>query len=329
MISGVGNRVVVHAPAKVNLSLRVGPLGDDAYHPLVSVFQAVSLFEEVTATSLPAGSGITVSVRGQGAAEVPTDASNLAVRAANLLALRAEVEPAAHLSVRKAVPVAGGMGGGSADAAATLLACDLLWGAGLSRDELLVLAAELGSDVPFALVGGTAMGTGRGHLITPVLARGEFHWVLAIARHGLGTASVYAEHDRLAAARAGGAHVDLDALAPRVSDDLSAALLSGDPESLGACLVNDLEPAALSMRPELAAVVRLAREHGALGVMVSGSGPTVAVLASGSDQALELAVVLTASGVASDVRRVTGPVPGARQVEAGAVSPLHPSRMGR
>lgn len=318
----------MHAPAKVNLSLRVGPLGDDGYHPLVSVFQAVSLFEEVVATSSPEGSGVTVSVRGQGAADVPTDGTNLAVRAAHLLAMRAELDPAVHLAIRKAVPVAGGMGGGSADAAATLLACDLLWHAGLSRDELLELAAELGSDVPFALVGGTALGTGRGDVVTPVLARGEFHWVLAIAATGLSTASVYAEHDRMHDLAAP-AHVDLDALEPRVSDDLGAALLAGDPVSLGACLANDLQAAALGMRPELASVVRLAREHGALGVVVSGSGPTVALLASGSDHALELAVVLTASGVAADVRRVTGPVPGARQVEAGAVSPLHPSRLGR
>ena len=314
----------MHAPAKVNLELRVGPLQDDGYHPLVSVFQAVSLFEEVVASTTASGTGISVTVRGPGAAQVPTDGSNLAVRAARLLAERAGVEPAAHLSLRKAAPVAGGMAGGSADAAATLLACDLLWDAGLSREELLALAAELGSDVPFALVGGTALGTGRGDRVTPVLARGEFHWVLALAETGLSTPAVYAEHDRLVAAAA--AVPDLE---PRVSDDLAAALLAGDPVSLGACLSNDLQAAALSLRPELRAVVRLGEEHGALGILLSGSGPTVALLASGSDQALELAVALTASGVAADVRRVTGPVPGARQVESAAVSPLHPSRRGR
>lgn len=317
----------MHAPAKVNLELRVGPLGGDGYHPVVSVFQAVSLFEEVTASPGTPGTGITVAVRGRGADRVPTGASNLAVRAAQLLARRADVEPSAHLRLRKAVPVAGGMAGGSADAAATLLACDLLWDAGLTREELLALAAEVGADVPFALVGGTALGTGRGDLVTPVLARGEFHWVLAIAEEGLGTPEVYAEHDRLRAAAAPGAAVpDLE---PRVSDDLASALLAGDPVALGACLLNDLQPAALSLRPQLAAVLRLADEHGALGVLVSGSGPTVALLASGGDQALEFAVALTASGVAAEVRRVTGPVPGARQVESAAVSPLHPSRRGR
>ncbi len=320
----------MHAPAKVNLELRVGPLQDDGYHPVVSVFQAVSLFEEVVASATASGSGVSVTVRGHGAAQVPTDGSNLAVRAARLLAERAGVEAAAHLSLRKAAPVAGGMAGGSADAAATLLACDLLWDAGLGRDELLALASELGSDVPFALVGGTALGTGRGDRVTPVLARGEFHWVLAIAETGLSTPAVYAEHDRLRATSAASApSAEERRLDPRVSDDLAAALLAGDPVSLGACLSNDLQPAALSLRPELRAVVRLGEEHGALGILVSGSGPTVALLASGSDQALELAVALTASGVAADVRRVTGPVPGARQVESAAVSPLHPSRRGR
>ena len=327
--SRLGERVVVHAPAKVNLELRVGPLQDDGYHPLVSVFQAVSLFEEVVASTTASGTGITVTVRGNGAAQVPTDSSNLAVRAARLLAERADVEPAAHLSLRKAAPVAGGMAGGSADAAATLLACDLLWDAGLSREELVALAAELGSDVPFALVGGTALGTGRGDQVTPVLARGEFHWVLAIAETGLSTPAVYAEHDRLRAASGAPAHPAREPLDQRMSDDLAAALLAGDPVALGASLANDLQPAALSLRPELGAAIRLAEEHGALGILVSGSGPTVALLASGSDQALELAVALTASGVAADVRRVTGPVPGARQVESAAVSPLHPSRRGR
>ncbi len=316
---------MVHAPGKLNLLLHVGPPGADGFHPLVSVFQAVSLFEEVAATPAPPGAGVTLSVRGHRAAEVPTDGTNLAVRAAHLLAQRAQVEPDVHLAVRKAVPVAGGMGGGSADAAAALLACNLLWDAGLTREELLALAAALGSDVPFALLGGTALGTGRGDQVTPVLARGEFHWVLAVAARGLSTPGVYAELDRM---RADGRLAATD-LGTGVPDDLAAALLAGDPAALGASLANDLQAPALALRPDLGPVVRLAEDHGALGVLVSGSGPTVAVLVSGSDQALELAVALTASGVADDVRRVTGPVPGARQVEAGAVSPEHPSRQRR
>jgi len=315
---------VVRAPAKINLALRVGDLDEDGYHDVVSVYQAVSLFEEVTA-ALPADgpSGLTVAVRGPGAAHVPLDGTNLAVRAAQLLAERAGVPAEAALSIRKAVPVAGGMAGGSADAAAALVACDLLWGTGLSREELVALGAELGADVPFALVGGTALGTGRGDRVTPVLGRGDYHWVLALAADGLSTPRVYAEHDRL---RAGLPSVDLE---PQVPADLAHALRSGDAARLGTCLVNDLQDAACSLRPQLRRVLALGEDHGVLGSLVSGSGPTVALLVADSSAALELAVALTASGVASDVRRVTGPAPGARQVEPVTTSPHHPSQQSR
>jgi 4-diphosphocytidyl-2-C-methyl-D-erythritol kinase len=317
--------VVVRAPAKINLALRVGDLTEDGYHDVVSVFQAVSLFEEVTASPAEAGEGITVTVRGPGAADVPTDGTNLAVRAARLLAERTGVEPAVQLAVRKAVPVAGGMAGGSADAAAALLACDLLWGTGLSRDDLVELGAELGSDVPFALVGGTALGTGRGDRVTSLLARGEYHWVLALAAQGLSTPAVYAECDRLRAAGA----APVPEVEPQVPAPLAQALRTGDAVRLGQSLVNDLQDAACSLRPELHRVLALARDHEVLGAMVSGSGPTVALLVPGTAEALELAVALTASGVASDVRRVTGPVPGARHVEPVVTSPHHPSHSNR
>ena len=319
-----GDRVVVRAPAKINLALRVGDLDEDGYHDVVSVYQAVSLFEEVTA-ALPAdgGRGLAVAVRGPGAADVPLDGTNLAVRAARLLAERAGVPADAALSIRKAVPVAGGMAGGSADAAAALVACDLLWGTGLSREELVELGAELGADVPFALVGGTALGTGRGDRVTPVLGRGDYHWVLALAADGLSTPRVYAEHDRL---RAGLPAADLE---PQVPADLAHALRSGDAARLGTCLVNDLQEAACSLRPQLRRVLALGEDHGVLGSLVSGSGPTVALLVADSSAALELAVALTASGVASDVRRVTGPAPGARQVEPVTTSPHHPSQQSR
>jgi 4-diphosphocytidyl-2-C-methyl-D-erythritol kinase len=297
----------------------------------VSVYHAVSLFEEVSASTVvdeeraDAAGGVTVAVRGAGSEEVPTDRTNLAVRAAHLLAERAGVPARARLSIRKSTPVAGGMAGGSADAAAALLACDLLWGTGASREDLLGLAAELGADVPFALVGGTALGTGRGDRLTPVLARGEYHWVIALADGGLPTPAVYAEHDRLVAA-SGRPPAELEAAVPA---ELAQALRSGDPARLGGALVNDLQPAAISLRPQLRRVLDLGRDHDALGGVVSGSGPTVALLVPGSGAALELAVALTASGLATDVRRVTGPVHGARQVEAVATSPHHPSNTHR
>jgi 4-diphosphocytidyl-2-C-methyl-D-erythritol kinase len=323
-VSPTGDRVVVRAPAKINLALRVGPLRDDGYHELVSVFQAVSLFEEVSARLVPEP-GVTVSVRGAGTADVPTDERNLAVRAALLLAEHTGVEPALRLTVRKSVPVAGGMAGGSADAAAALLACDLLWGTGVPREELAELAAELGSDVPFALVGGTALGTGRGERVSPVLGRGDYHWVLALSSDGLRTPHVYAELDRLRAAQGSPA----PELEPQAPPPLAQALRTGDPARVGAALVNDLQEAACSLRPHLRRVLALGADHGALGGLVSGSGPTVAFLAAGSDAALELAVALTASGLASDVRRVTGPVAGARHVEHVPTSPHHPSQLCR
>lgn len=322
---GSGHSVVVRAPAKINLVLRVGDLAEDGYHDVVSVYQAVSLLEEVTASAPQDDEGVSVTVRGTGADEVPTDGSNLAVRAALLLAERTGVEPAVQLAIRKAAPVAGGMAGGSADAAAALVACDLLWGTGLGREDLLELGAELGSDVPFALVGGTALGTGRGDRVTSLLARGEYHWVLALATGGLSTPSVYAECDRLRAV-AGRPVPDVE---PQVPADLAQALRTGDAPGLGEALANDLQDAACSLRPELRRVLDLGRDHGVLGGVVSGSGPTVALLVAGSSEALELAVALTASGVASDVRRVTGPVPGARHVEPVATSPHHPSRTSR
>ena len=293
--------VTVRAPGKVNLALVAGPLRDDGYHELVNVFHAVSLVDDVTARPDDA---FRVTVEGVHADRVPCDDSNLAVRAARLVAERSGLDEGVHLHIRKQIPVAGGMAGGSADAAAALLACDTLWQAGLSRDDLLELAAELGSDVPFALVGGTAVGTGRGERLTPALARGEYEWVFALSEGGLSTPAVYGELDRLREGR--------DVPPPQVPDGLMQALRSGDAEALGACLHNDLEPAACSLSPRLERTLEVGREYGALGALVSGSGPTVAFLVRDTEQALDISVALTASGAADDVRRARGPVPGAR-----------------
>lgn len=295
--------MTVRVPAKVNLQLSVGPVREDGFHELATVFQAVSLYDEVTAR---AGAGITLSLSGEGDADLPADASNLAWRAAKALAQHAGVEPDVELHVRKSIPVAGGMAGGSADAAATLVACDALWRLATPREELAQLAAQLGSDVPFALSGGTAIGTGRGERLTPVLSRGSFHWVFAIADGGLSTPAVYAECDRL---RTGRTVPD-----PYVSDMLMQAVRAGDPVLLGKALHNDLQPAALSLRPQLDQVLEVGEDFGALGGLVSGSGPTCALLARDDEHALDIAVALTASGVCRTVRRASGPVPGARVV---------------
>ena len=298
--------VTVRAPAKLNLQLAVGPVRADGYHDLVTVFHAVSLFDEVTVALAERDSLI---VTGEGAGSVPADGSNLAVRAAGAL-LRAAGPgapdaPGLAIRIAKRIPVAAGLAGGSADAAATLVACNELWRTGLSQQELRELASAIGSDVAFGLLGGTAIGTGRGEQVTPALASGTFHWILAFATGGLSTGDVYAACDRVRAAR-GGAVPE-----PSLDNALMAVLRSGDPAELGPLLSNDLQPAAISLRPELRRALAAGRELGALGAMVSGSGPTCAFLARNLRHAQKLAVTLAGAGVCRSVVPVTGPVPGA------------------
>ncbi len=298
--------VTVRAPAKVNLQLSVGARRPDGYHELVNVFHAVGLYDEVTARS---GRGdVTVAVEGDSAELVPTDDANLAFRAAIALADAAGVPADVDLLVHKGIPVAGGMAGGSADAAAALVACDALWETRLERETLLEIAETLGADVPFALLGGTAVGVGTGTQLTPALARGRFPWVFALADEGLLTAEVYAEYDRLVTGKV--------LPEPRVSDALMGALRAGDGEALGQALSNDLQPAALSLRPRLAFTLDVARDAGALGSVVSGSGPTCAFLARDEEHALDLAVALSSAGVCRTVKRADGPVHGARIVDS-------------
>jgi 4-diphosphocytidyl-2-C-methyl-D-erythritol kinase len=241
---------------------------------------------------------------------VPTDGSNIAIRAARLLAARTGHVGGVRIEIDKHVPVTGGMGGGSADAAATLLACDALWGTGLPRDEMLGLARELGADVPFAFTGGTAIGTGRGDELSPALAAGQFHWVLAVADFGLSTPEVYRELDLHRERHA--QDIFPAPVAPSVDPNVLQALRAGDPHMLAECLHNDLQAAALHLEPALAQVLELGEANGALAGIVSGSGPTVAFLTADVDSALELQVALSASRLT--VVRASGPVHGARIV---------------
>lgn len=233
--------VTVRVPAKVNVQLAVGAARPDGFHDLANVFLAVSLHDEVTAT--PAET-LTVTCEGPDADKVPLDRTNLAARAAELLAARHGIAPDVHLHIAKDIPVAGGMAGGSADGAGALLACDALWGLGSSREELLEICAELGSDVPFSLVGGAALGTGRGEKLTELQVGGVFHWVFAVADGGLSTPVVFGEFDRLTE----GTEVPEPAASPALLD----ALRAGDTTALAAALANDLQAAALSLRPSLA-----------------------------------------------------------------------------
>jgi 4-diphosphocytidyl-2-C-methyl-D-erythritol kinase len=295
--------VTVRAPAKLNLQLCVGPLRADGYHDLTTVFHAVSVYDELTVRRADA---LSVVVQGDTAEGVPAGGSNLAVRAVQLLAEEAGLPPNVSLLLHKDIPVAGGCAGGSADAAAALVACDVLWGLGLTKEELGVLGARLGSDVPFALHGGTALGTGRGERLSPALGSGTYHWVLALASEGLSTPEVYAELDRQRETRP-----------PRLSteaSDVLAALRRGSATALGKALGNDLQPSALALRPQLADVLETGLALGALGGIVSGSGPTVAFLARDESHATALASGVAAEGGCRSVRVAHGPVHGARVV---------------
>lgn len=295
--------VRVRVPAKINLHLGVGPLRPDGYHELHTVYHAISLFDEITARS---GDALTLTMQGEGVGELELDDRNLVIRAARTLAAAAKVDPKARLHLRKQIPLAAGLAGGSADAAATLVACDALWGTGYTRADLAELATGLGSDVPFLLYGGTALGTGRGERVNPVLARAtKWHWVVAFSDSGLSTPDVYRELDRLR--DAGRAPAPMPA-----TDELLSALRQRDPAVFGATLGNDLEPAALSLMPELETTLATGRDAGAHAAFVSGSGPTCVFLAEDEPHASQIASALHKDGACREAHLAYGPVPGAR-----------------
>ncbi|NJP66411.1 4-(cytidine 5'-diphospho)-2-C-methyl-D-erythritol kinase, partial [Streptomyces sp. ventii] len=290
------------APAKVNVQLAVGPVRPDGYHDLANVFLAVDMHDRVTVTEADIETGgVRVSCVGPGSELVPADATNLAWRAVELLAAHHGRRADVAVHIDKDIPVAGGMAGGSADAAAALLACDALWGTATPRDELLAIAAELGSDVPFSVVGGAALGRGRGEVLTELPVGGVFHWVFALADGGLSTPKVYGECDRLRG--------DTAVPEPEPAPELLAALRDGDAAGLAGALANDLQDAALSLRPALADTLAAGREAGALAALVSGSGPSCAFLAADADSAARVAAALAASGTCRAARVTTGPAP--------------------
>ena len=295
--------VTAVAPAKITLQLGVGPARPDGYHTLATVYQAIDLYDEVTVATA-ASTTLTVVGEGVDPSGVPTDSSNLALRAAALLAEHAGVDEPVAVSIRKRIPVMGGMAGGSADAAATLLACDALWRLDTPQEELLSLAGQLGSDVPFCLVGQTAAGSGRGELVAPVDDAGTYWWVVALSDTGLSTPAVFAEFDRR--------HAGTVVAEPEVSATLVEALAAGDARALGGALLNDLQAPALSLRPDLAGLLDLGGRPPALGSLLSGSGPTCLFLAGDEADATKIRDVLHDAGTTALV--VRGPVPGARVV---------------
>jgi 4-diphosphocytidyl-2-C-methyl-D-erythritol kinase len=325
--------VTVRVPAKINLQLAVGPRRADGYHGLVTVFHAISLFDDVTVAVMEGPGPDRVLVSGEGAESVPGGSENLALKAAAAFAKAAglvrEAGRRLEITIRKRIPVAAGLAGGSADAAAALAACNELWSAGFSQEQLREVAAEVGSDVAFALMGGTAVGQGRGERLTPALASGEYHWVVAVADGQLSTPEVYATLDRLRADRdpgssgpgpggAPGLRGPGPGTGPVLDNALMGALRSGKPAAVGRALSNDLQPAAISLFPALRKTLAAGRELGALGAIVAGSGPTCVFLAADADRAVDLAVSLSGAGVCRAVARAAGPAPGATVVEPPA-----------
>jgi 4-diphosphocytidyl-2-C-methyl-D-erythritol kinase len=299
----VTKSVTVRVPGKVNVYLGVGPREFSGYHELATIFQAVGIYDEVTVS---VADSLTISGLGAFADRIPTDETNLAWKAAELVARACGEEPNVHIQIDKSIPIAAGMAGGSADAAATLVACDTYWNAGIPRDQLDAMAATLGSDVPFMLHGGCALGVGRGDVLSPVMIRGSFHWVFATFDEGLSTAQIYEKTDELR-----GLEFEAE---PEVPTELLSALARGDAPALGRLLHNDLQLAATTSRPQLGRVLEQGIDYGALGAIVSGSGPTCAFLVRDESSAIDLVVALKASGLVDDVLRTHGPVHGARVI---------------
>ena len=307
MVRAVGQplSVSVRAAAKINLHLGVGAVREDGFHPLETVYQAISVYDDV-AMAAHHHTGIVMETADYiNADDVPLATHNIAIRALDLIRSHTGGTGHERLTLVKSIPVAGGMAGGSADAAATLLAYDRLHGCGLPDDVLLGLAAELGSDVPFSLVGGTARGRGRGELVEPLDDRGTWWWVAVPSSTGLSTPEVYRNFDRL----------HPHALAePAEPADLLAALASGEPLRLARALHNDLQSPAIDLRPELGTLIERGEREGALRGLVSGSGPTCVFLCDSLDGAH--AVVAGLRGAGHPVALIAnGPVAGAHQLE--------------
>lgn len=297
--------VKVRTPAKINLHLGVGPLRPDGFHELVTVYHAIAVYDELSARRADT---LAMTMEGEGAGRLALDETNLVIRAVKVLAAATGQDPFARIHLRKQIPLEAGLAGGSSDAAATLVACDALWGTGLHREELAGVAAGLGSDVPFLVLGGTALGTGRGEAVSPVLAPGHaWHWVIALADVGLSTPEVYRELDRMRAA--GQAPPPIGA-----PDEILAALRQRDPTVLAKSLANDLQVAAVSLCPGIRQTLDAGSAAGALAGLVTGSGPTCVFLCRDATHAAAVATGIEQAMVCRAVRTALGPVPGARTI---------------
>jgi 4-diphosphocytidyl-2-C-methyl-D-erythritol kinase len=284
----LSNPVVASSPAKVNIYFAVGSFLKDGFHKVASCYQALSLREKVLVeSSVHFSIDFAGDYKLQSEASVPKDKSNLVYKAGDeLIALGAKsgAEKVSFL-INKSVPIAGGMAGGSADAAASLVALNELNQSGL-EDRFQEAASKLGADVPFSLIGGTAIGLGRGQVLSKIKVETVLHWVMSPSSFGLSTPQVYRKLDVMRINEG----VDVAHLEePAVPEDLIVALQSGDVKSIANLMHNDLEVAAIAIRPELANILDAGRKAGSLRSMVSGSGPTIAHLAKDRVHAEQIA----------------------------------------
>ncbi|MFM7014162.1 MAG: 4-(cytidine 5'-diphospho)-2-C-methyl-D-erythritol kinase [Actinomycetota bacterium] len=275
---GSSDLFVASAPAKVNLFFAVGAFLKDGYHEVASLYQALALREQLS-MELSGRNHVEFCGPYQSLAEesVPRDDSNLV-----FLAQKALSEFSVELAnskfdflIKKSVPIAGGMAGGSADAAAALTLIDGRYGLELGS-KLEEIGSSFGADVPFSIRGGTAQGLGRGEVLSPIETSGTLHFVVTPNPVGLATPLVYKQLDLMRIEEG----IDVSALAPpTLSRSLLKAVADANPEALAPLMANDLERAALRLRPELRSVLEAGEEAGALRSMISGSGPSIVHLA--------------------------------------------------
>lgn len=289
------NSVTVTAPAKLNLALRVGSPRPDGFHPLNTVFYALNIRDTIT---VEAAETISLSCNHP---DVPLDESNLAHRAARAIAEHTGTKAGARITIDKRIPIAGGMAGGSADGAGALVALNELWQTGLDANELHDLAAGLGSDVPFALLGGCAVGTSRGENLTPIDTC-PLTWVLVTSSEGLSTPAVFGTYDAMVP----------HAHEPAPVYEIVEALGRGDTERVGALLANDLAAPAFALRPDIRATFEKVKDRASAAIL-SGSGPTIALLAASEDDGRRLQRELDDDGYVSLV--ASGPAAGVTIVE--------------
>jgi 4-diphosphocytidyl-2-C-methyl-D-erythritol kinase len=309
MTSSGRQPLTVRAPAKINLLLGVGAPRPDGFHTLVTVYQAVSLYDDLTVQPADEAAGVSVSTEVASyidSSQLPAPGRNIVDRAAAALAGLHERPIAGAVRVDKSIPIAGGLAGGSADGAAALLALDRWHDLGTSDDDLLELAAGLGSDVPFALVGGSALGEGHGEVVTRIDDHGSWWWVVVPSAVGMSTPEVYRHYDEV---RPDAPEV------PGPPDEVVAALAAGDVRRLAGALHNDLEQAACDLRPDLARLIVEGVDAGALRGLVSGSGPTCVFLCESAEHARAVAGAFQSSDESRVALVAHGPVAGAHVVE--------------